>query len=257
MGKKSRRARQETASVNGNDIKSWTSPNMVSGVEVRSSTIDGAGRGVFAIQTFRQGEYICSYVGSNKAPSNLHEFCYSLRSPSGVWKVGNPSSLSDVGHIINDGASFCLDESWRDDTGIFRVSSPKVVSSINEYLRSSQEKANVCFVDSSFRVHAMRDINAGEELFYSYGVDYWVNKIRLETDEILTRAFCMLLSGSVIAEGDNLLSLNQDFKYEAVDDYEHFRSLLRFQSRGHFAEALGLLGLSAKEQCMAVMKLVK
>jgi hypothetical protein len=229
---------------------------MLTGVEVRPSTIDGAG--VFAKRAIKNGEYICSYDGSTKAPENFQEFCYSLRSPDGIWKVGDPHHLSDVGHIINDGACFRLNESLRDDIGVFRLSSPRVTNAVNQYLRSSQEKANVRFVDSSFCLYAVRDLVAGEELFYPYGIDYWVNLIRLQTYEILTRAFCMQLSGSVKVNEADLLTLDSGLEtYKVVDDYEHLRSLLRFQSHGQFAKALGLIGLSSKEQCMAVMKLVK
>lgn len=165
------------------------------GLEIRESLIPGAGIGVFATKAFKAREPITEYTGElithqealerRKSGKDTHiirhiPFAYCIdakMSPDGKRVVTNPAKDlvgRGVGGFVNEG--------------------------------DSKEKRNVCFdhVDSALNLaffeeadaqynadaftpvvlqplervkflRATRDIAAGEELYTSYGNDYWRN----------------------------------------------------------------------------------
>ena len=152
------------------------------GVVLRESP--GKGMGVFTMNTFQKNDFVTIY------PS--HMVGVELDSERVVWRasrdytleyvnklgknygqkimdgviVGDPTKLEDgLGHMVNDGA---------------RSRSP---ADVEVYKRISKAKENViphvlCGLpydvhEATVLMRATRDIDVGEELFYSYGDKYW------------------------------------------------------------------------------------
>lgn len=159
--------------------------------EVKASTIHG--RGLFAIQDFKKGDIVTFYPAhiieltphGNRSkdghmkirlpchPSipvpkheDINEYLLSI-SPT-IHICGIPSIDKDpsyCGHLINDGA---------------RPSSDPRSHPIYEMV--SKTKANVTFSlihDTLMAMRATRDIEAGEEIFVSYGLPYWKTQMRM------------------------------------------------------------------------------
>lgn len=163
-------------------------------VTVKPSKIHG--NGVFAKRDIQKGELLTFYPGDkvNFAPNKDshidghkafvfwskrmenkygHDECINVDlgdykfDIDDRWIVyGDPSFTDDasyLGHLINDGAK--------------PNDNPK---SIQIYCKISKVKANCDFRDLKslhLAIVATKDISAGEELFISYGVRYWSNRI--------------------------------------------------------------------------------
>ena len=115
------------------------------GLEVKRSTIDGAGLGVFACRRFESGQRVCRYHSER-----LRKREYERRYGKTDWQTS---------YLLE------LDEFYVDGTYVRGVD-----AMINDGL--SDEKNNVEFLESG--VYATRDIEIGQEIFVSYGPAYWV-----------------------------------------------------------------------------------
>lgn len=115
------------------------------GVQVKRSTIKGAGLGLFATRTIKKGEIIEEYTGTViTAPSTSAKIFYKY----GI--------LLDDGGIIDSG---------------------RTVDCFSRYINDgrSSHRNNCEFFEKSGRVYvkAIKTIKEGEELFVSYGSTYW------------------------------------------------------------------------------------
>jgi hypothetical protein len=69
---------------------------------------------------------------------------------------------------MNDGA--LVSGSWEGVEGL--------MAAVDAYEGQTSARRNVAFDDKGrWRVMAARDIQPGEELFYSYGAGYWVDRL--------------------------------------------------------------------------------
>lgn len=220
------------------------------GIELRESTIPGAGVGVFTTRPFHRGELICHYGGEtvHRSAKSKEEMIYSIAHPvvEGCWRIGSRTDRKNLGHFINDGSAFILHESLRDKkSGLFPIYSSKVQKAITDYTEQSNQRSNVIFIDKEFGMGARCDIEAGQELFYSYGLNYWCCLQELETEEIFTRISYMILGGF-------LLEKNNDFflNNKLVEDYQYLlQKVLRVHPEGNVVHCLGIADLSMKEKC--------
>jgi tetratricopeptide (TPR) repeat protein len=166
-------------------------------VLMKSLRGENAGRGVFANKSFKQGQYVCFYDGKDVEFSKLKKsnFTYSIAHlrKKGYVRLGFPEPKSEdgVGQLINDFCAFELNDTHR--FGVFKIFTiTNTAPLIEEYNTRSVNNQNVVMNDD-FRLVATRDIMAGEELCFHYGIDYWLTKLLHETDEPFTRLYCMLL----------------------------------------------------------------
>lgn len=176
-------------------------------VEVRKSAIPNAGNGVFATEDIKKGERVCYYDGEDIEASKVN-ICETDMSYA-LTKVGEkepwtrlgfefPKTLYGVGQICNDGAY----PIFRDEHD-FKM----VVEDLDIYTKKSMDNLNVAQEDkNSFWFVALRDIQKGEELFYSYGPKYWMSKFLKES----TNSFFRLICGCYV----------YNFHLEKVDDKE-------------------------------------
>eukprot|EP00754_Rhynchopus_humris_P008375 Rhum_TRINITY_DN13738_c0_g2::Rhum_TRINITY_DN13738_c0_g2_i1::g.63512::m.63512 len=133
-------------------------------LEVRPSLIEGAGNGVFALETLAKGEPVTQFSGVWRPADSVGSEAYSQRTSEGLIEGDRAaqSVAGGVAHLINDIA--CIDKSC-DALG---------------YLNSSNAGRNVAMavVDGVVVAVALRDIAKGEELYHSYGVAYWLGRLQ-------------------------------------------------------------------------------
>jgi hypothetical protein len=156
---------------------------------VQSSTIQGAGNGLFASRDIASGELITLYPadailfrnGEKEEVTGVlygtKEHCPSLtRDEARAYEIrispthsivgdrDRTTDLAYLGHICNDGA-ILVDAT--DEARTF-------------YSKSSVLAANAAFLDISGGCHvglfALRDISRGSEIFVSYGEWYWLSR---------------------------------------------------------------------------------
>lgn len=119
------------------------------GVEVRASRIQNAGSGLFATRRHAQGSVLCEYTGE----VHTSAVAWKLADKSYLMKLGDGKYV-DALHCPHVLARYIND--CRGRLGGYNVTFEK---------RPREEKALVV---------ALRDINAGEELFVDYGRFYWL-----------------------------------------------------------------------------------
>ena len=223
-------------------------------VEVKESNIINAGNGVFATKNYKKYEYICNYKLFKKYnPTNIiknHE--YSIYNP-----LTNKSCIGDytynngldVGQFINDYLKFELNDDYRDkDTLCFKTTNENLNNVIETYIKESIKYSNVAFKDNTFKLYAIRDIDSGEELYYHYGIGYWLSHISILCDEPFTRLYCWIKSDNLTYK-DNKLYFNNKLvknykniienglkikcdgdivKYLKIENYDNKNKLLEF-----------------------------
>ena len=123
------------------------------GLEVRASTVPGAGRGLFAARHFARGSLLCVYRGTTVS----------------LVEAIRRKEAGEHGDYVMGG----FGANVRIDAG----GHPEVLARyINDDL-SELPRHNVKFVKLKAHkcalVLALRDIEAGEELFAFYGEGYW------------------------------------------------------------------------------------
>ena len=170
-------------------------------VYLAPSSIPGAGAGVFASEDFEEGDILTFYPGDILTFSR-HPRRSSRRAKtrSVIWgahvptelQLDNPSKWVDyevgisdvytimghpwlldemayVGHMVNDGAML---ESCAGGDAAGK-------SAASAYIASSEKLANAAHVDLAgchAAVIATRVVKADEELFVTYGVEYWASR---------------------------------------------------------------------------------
>lgn len=128
-------------------------------VTVRPSTIAGAGNGVFADRAFAGGEVIAYYTGAvvdmAYRPDIDCTYIFDLETATEEMVIDGRLCGNFV-RFLNDGS---IDDKYRQ-------------------LPLAETRENVAFIESGV-IYALRDIEVGEEMFISYGADYWA-ELRLK-----------------------------------------------------------------------------
>jgi len=156
-------------------------PNLTR-VKIAPSTLEGAGRGLFATMDVKEGTLLSCYPGdvilresgATGIPDELEADeprlrhyikSYSIGLTEDIGFMGLPQLDQDTAyasHFINDGGT-----------------PPTVEAEFDRYLEESRQKSNVYHVPLE-NLHmvtvAKRDIQAGEEIFAHYGPVYWMGQ---------------------------------------------------------------------------------
>ncbi len=122
--------------------KKWTADAF----EIRTSTIEGAGQGLFAKQCIQEEDTIGYYTGEVITEKAFHDPDRPF-SAYVLW-------VSRQHIIIGEGP----------------------LSNYTRYINHSDEPNAFLVVSSrwkSARFEALREIEPGEEIFFNYGEDYW------------------------------------------------------------------------------------
>jgi hypothetical protein len=146
-------------------------------LEVKLSTIPGGGNGVFTLRDIKQGEPVCYYAGHDEPMGENNMDPYAIqRCQFNMNRIGLrvPEGTHGVGQLINDASSIDFANLPLNEHGFFSLQSIKKLE--NDYHRCSFEKLNVRTIEDGEQIifYALKDIKAGEELFFGYGPDYWV-----------------------------------------------------------------------------------
>jgi len=225
---------------------------------LKISNINNAGYGVFTTKKYNKGEYICFYDACEGNIKSIDDFIYSIKNPFtnknyiGSKKIKNKDG---IGQYINDSYNFELIDDYRDDNFCYKVSNNKIKLAIQNYNNKSIEKSNCGFSKDKkniLKIYASKDINENEELYLHYGINYWICKIQLETDEPLTRLFCYLIN--------ELLNINKNndiyFEKKKITSIRLFE-LLKIQPNGNLISALNLNDLSDLDKIKKLIELCK
>jgi len=151
-------------------------------LRIRPSSIENGGFGVFALQNFKTGDCITRYYGKILTYTQ----CLELKNHSHVRSLFAMRYVIDgLFHSNGDPINMNL---------IDEKSSDSYKYGVGAFINDAKSKDNNCcfdYFDSDKKskdlfnpnpksrivyVKALRDIEKGEELFVSYGKDYWTKK---------------------------------------------------------------------------------
>ncbi len=225
-------------------------------LKVKKSNIINAGFGVFATQKYAVGDYICFYDAYKGEIKSVDEFVYSIKTPfSDDTFIGNKQIKQNdgVGQYINDGFCFDLIDDYRDNEyGIYKISNNKINAAVEQYKNKSSEKANCTFSEDPkkiFKIYASKEIDVNEELYLHYGIEYWITKIQLDTDESFTRLFCYLKNNVI-----KIIDRSIYFENNKVEGNKILQ-LLRIMPNGNIVTTLKLNNLSDTKKVIELIKL--
>lgn len=154
-------------------------PTVGGSVKIANSSIPNGGKGLFAERAFEEKEIVTFYDGAvaQKVPFKEIMDCYKTHAR----KLGREHTL--FGNFTESGEKIDLSE---DDY------SQVIGKGGGAFLNDGKEKNNCAWYDlypsshllstteDPFQIvvllYALRPIKKGEELFISYGVDYWKNE---------------------------------------------------------------------------------
>ena len=141
---------------------------------------------------------------------------------SKLCRIGYNVARSDIGiaQFINDSIRPKFPHEDEDKLWDIDISECKdiVMRSLNAYLSVSLEKENVKFIDfdgkGEFWCYSTRNIMADEELFFSYGIEYWlssvINKCEYSVYKVLYAYFIDKSYIDTIESFMNFLSIRED-----------------------------------------------
>ena len=200
------------------------------GVEVRPSGIPGAGRGVFATRDFAIGEFVCVYDGYVITPGrqNLDEDVYALPLEGKGMLIGfkDPKSEIGVAQLINDAAEIsAVDFPQRGD---FKMCCLYFADAALRYAVKTRLLSNVYPANGTERFIAIKPINKGEELFFSYGSSYWF--FQIASDALIAKDRKILEARQAIQGAFEQQGQNHRGRFE-VDGIYHPDELTRESPR--------------------------
>jgi len=181
-------------------------------LEVRPSSVKNAGNGVFTKNSIKKLSPVCYYAGKDepKGANVIDE--YALEDPFipgsvriGLRRVEGPHGS---GQIINDSCMFDPSKLPLNENKVFTISSFKKLKDI--YNNCSKKKANVSFFQEGekWTFYSLRDIEAGEELFWHYGEHYWITDFMKNCEYCIHKVVALFDVGLRCAESKN----NKDCK---------------------------------------------
>ena len=151
-------------------------------VEVRQSSLPGAGDGVFALKRIEPGQRITLYDGEVVSPARYFamdtmrdpRIHYTLHSASrGIVVATNIDGTDPTmcGHKVNDALSISRDDALGYEH--------ELEGYIAAYSGGRPRPWNVKVVNDGegSYIEAERQIDVGEELFMCYGVAYWASRV--------------------------------------------------------------------------------
>jgi len=123
-------------------------------LEVKKSKIKGSGKGLFTKVHIKKGKLINQFTGK-------------LIKNEKVEELNNNNKLLyliewDEKHTLNVENSNCLAKYANDAEGIKKT-------------KGFSNNSEICFEKNKLFLRAIKDIEAGEEIYVSYGKEYWDN----------------------------------------------------------------------------------
>lgn len=173
---------------------------------VKESSIKNAGLGVFAKKNIKNGQIVCYYDGED-IPLNSDVFdAYTMAHPTlpGMCRKGydKPRNGKGIGQFINDGAMLSWDdydiENLLTDTMEANPGGVKhMAKELHQYQMQSDANKNTTFIDDKFNIVATKNIKQGDELYFTYGYGYWVDRLQKQTRNSFTQLFIDVAFGDL------------------------------------------------------------
>jgi hypothetical protein len=129
-------------------------------LKVLKSTIPDAGWGLFASESFENKDLICSYEGAN-LPEDFDE---SSAGEGRDYIAMGLSSIVSKGGKVNRVKRYYVD-SWEEDSCYGRF--------VNDPLNDHLVNARIIMKGDKMLLMALEPIRPGQEIFISYGKEYW------------------------------------------------------------------------------------
>jgi hypothetical protein len=172
---------------------SWAT--LGNGIEVRQSTIAGAGLGVFATRAFAAGELVTQYAYTALVDATEAKGDYKLSSFGNTGRVflgvEEPRAGLGGGSFVNDtldlaASAVATDEDATVAIHYVRTRTPTCedVAIVTRRQRASMRTEQVAIGQHGVALRALVPIAAGDELFMSYGNAYWTRYVLARVDAI-------------------------------------------------------------------------
>jgi len=224
---------------------------------IKSSLRINAGNGVFTTRSYKKGEYVCYYDGVEKEIESVEDATYSMINPfNDKILIGykNKRNNDGVGQFINDYCIFELNDRDRDrEDYLFKLSSTKINKKIDTYNSVSKIKENIGFDKkkcNKFKLYARRDLEENEELYLNYGIEYWITRLLLISDEPFTKLYC-LMKNNVIKIDNSIYCNNKIIEPEKLFD------ILRIKPNGEIITTLKLNKLTNMDKILELISLIR
>jgi hypothetical protein len=176
-------------------------------LELKQSSINNAGNGIFTTNFIKKSSPVCYYAGKDEPKSSNVTDPYALEDPfvPGNVRIGfkHIEGSHGSGQILNDSCLLDPSKLPLNENGIFTISSFNKLKDI--YISCSKKKANVSFFQpgEKWTFYALRDIEAGEELFWHYGEHYWITDFLKTCEYPLHKVVALFDLGRRCAESKN------------------------------------------------------
>lgn len=152
------------------------------GVEIKLSSIAGAGRGLFAVKPFTVGEPITAYYGelvthaeSKKRNASHLRSLFAMRfAIDGRYMLdGTPITEPETQLAGHGAAAFANDarDQEKNNAEFLKIDSPKNLKAYGTFASGGPWQLDPG--ESKIILYATKPIKAGQEIFVSYGDDYW------------------------------------------------------------------------------------
>lgn len=128
----------------------WQHLRAVKGVDIRPSTLPGAGTGLVAFRNFRKGEKVAAYSGNLVSAVAAHDSQYAV-----AWKNGEVVNASSSQHSIGRYANTCRSADKR-----------------GKKCNGNNVKLSRDFTRRKISLKATKRIKRGNEIFASYGAGF-------------------------------------------------------------------------------------
>lgn len=188
---------------------------MTRSIEVRSSPIHGVG--VFANRYFARGEFVCYYYGRRIKLGKRVDTTYTHEFDDKFQIVGDTKlparNALNVGQFINDG-----DHITRVIARDCQTLQARIKCIVNYITRANViNNVRVEKKENKLHVVAAREILSGEELFVTYGYEYWTSRLDDEDDNF-----------AAFREADLCITALRDTWYGLMEREKNLRAKITF-----------------------------
>jgi SET domain-containing protein len=155
-----------SSSVSSSSSLSSSSTNVnksiTSSVQIKVSLIPGAGYGLFTCQDVKKGERIIQYIGEKLTHEQFVERYQCQQDGYGQW---SPTQRCD--YVL-----YCHGV-YIDASDVHKSNEARWIN----HLPASDKRVN-CRLTQAGKIQAIKNIKAGEELYFNYGISYWRGRNR-------------------------------------------------------------------------------
>lgn len=157
-------------------------------VILKESDVPNAGLGLFLSddsEPVEAGMIVTHYGGKDGSISEGGAMLYAMASAENAtqMRIGQPwdgevphllNADEHLGYMVNDPAAIILAPS-RDGGPVLRGGLKELIALVSQYYATEDQKANLASPQGAdWAIHATRSIQPGEELYMTYGAEYWL-----------------------------------------------------------------------------------